>query len=102
MKNENHLKGDLYLYPTFPNGRRNPVREGYRPSVTVGEFSGSLCIKELNTDWLEPSEEALVEMQFLAPEGVRDQDVVLKEGDILEVCEGSQAVGELTILEVNL
>lgn len=88
----------LQLRATVAGGRKGPIRSGYRPAHRVRPDCLTSGIIDLaGREWLSPGEESLAFVTFVSPEHYPGS---LRAGQVLDVQEGSQVVGQATIVRV--
>lgn len=96
-----HVRATLHLYPTDKNGRRTPIKSGFRPNhvfeyLTNGQLKYTY-IGDIQFDpeeWIEPGETKEVLVRFLAKQPI---DTFLNIGQIWWIHEGPNVIGKAEI-----
>ena len=88
----------LVDFELFPRGRATPVSSGYRPHYQVRpDYLTSVSHFFIEVESVAPGESAEAFVKFLTPEAYPGS---LREGQKIEVSEGSRAVGKALIKRI--
>jgi hypothetical protein len=98
-----YIRADLHMKPTEANGRQRPISSGYRCNCWIGArtddgtptYNDAVIYLE-SRESLEPGASGTVRIQPAFPDQWSQVDV----GSLIEVCEGSRAVGSAKVLEL--
>jgi hypothetical protein len=99
------IRANLRMKPTTEGGRSRPIASGYRCNcwfgarTDTGERSYNDAVIHLeSTETLEPGSSAAVLLQPTFP----DLWGEIEPGFVIDVCEGSRVVGEVTVIELSI